>query len=287
MEDGKRSHSSKSESRPGSKLTQLRTSQSTIHVLQVAKAPGIGNLSRQGKSVASLGQPFKAVTLKRVPLLAGERTQQLAKLLDISHVLAAPVPPQPSQDIYKATVERLLTERNSRPKTRQITRHLSPPPVKTNTDGNLPEQEHSKPKVALQDGGIEEVGSAGSDLEEQDPPMSSPTKLRAVSMHALVEDTLVSNIQKLPKIRKLLYECNRQCNQFSQFYQEARTTLDYPLHSKKQSSRIIEALGLKPHFDESPGKRKRIDHGVYFDIECGGDKAGGARDILELKVNSS
>lgn len=106
-------------------------------------------------------------------------------------------------------------------------------------------------------------------------------------MHALVEDTLVSNIQKLPKIRKLLYECNRQCNQFSQFYQEARTTLDYPLHSKKQSSRIIEALGLKPHFDESPSKRKRIDNGVYFDIECGGDKAGGARDILELKVNQS
>ena len=63
------------------------------------------------------------------------------------------------------------------------------------------------------------------------------------------------------------------------------------MHSKKQSSRIIEALGLNPQYDELINKkRSKISSDpniVFFDIECGGDKVGGARDMLEVKVNQS
>lgn len=75
----------------------------------------------------------------------------------------------------------------------------------------------------------------------------------------------------------------KELNQFNQTH----------VSPKKQASRLLNAIGL--NIDNNPAFKKRgarTSHShdpniVLFDIECGGDKSGGARDILELRVNSS
>ncbi len=96
-------------------------------------------------------------------------------------------------------------------------------------------------------------------------------------MHGLVEDTLIANIQKFGKIKRQLYKCSRECNQFESSSED-----------KKQTSRRIETLGMNPRYEgrRRGGIRSNYDPNiVMFDLKCGGDKYQGARDILEIKVN--
>ena len=91
----------------------------------------------------------------------------------------------------------------------------------------------------------DDVGETSEQSECQEPIMNAKyqvehsPKAGRVSMHGLIEDTFIANIQKLGKVKRSLYQCSRECNQFSGQYHESTK-------SRKQTARIIEALGLNP-----------------------------------------
>ena len=90
-----------------------------------------------------------------------------------------------------------------------------------------------------------DVEETSEQSECQEPIMNAryheehSPKAGRVSMHGLIEDTFIANIQKLGKVKRRLYQCSRECNQFSSQYHESPK-------SRKQTARIIEALGLNP-----------------------------------------
>ena len=86
-------------------------------------------------------------------------------------------------------------------------------------------------------------------------------------MDGLIEDTFIANIQRLNRIKRRLYQCSRECNQFSLGAASASP--------KKQASRIIEALGMNPMYS-GYSRRPKVSQDpniVMFDIECGGARA--------------
>jgi hypothetical protein len=120
----------------------------------------------------------------------------------------------------------------------------------------------------------------GGPLDEEGRPPFEPV---GASLNCLIEDTLIHNILRLPKVKKNLLECTRQCNAYSQAHNSP----------KKQSSRLLNAIGLNPDGGPLPARVPKPNalgadpNIIYFEVECGGSKSGGARDIVELKVNHS
>ena len=105
-------------------------------------------------------------------------------------------------------------------------------------------------------------------------------KVQTFSMDGLIEDTFIANIQRLNRVKRKLYQCSKECNEFSLRGSSPR----------RQASRILEALGMNPTYTLNPRRKTKALNDpnlVLFDIECGGDKVQGARDILEVRVNQS
>eukprot|EP00347_Sterkiella_histriomuscorum_P009154 403342313 len=102
-------------------------------------------------------------------------------------------------------------------------------------------------------------------------------KEEKIDLDTFIEDTFISNMQQLGKLKKKLIECTREYRQYT-----------FTHSPRKHHSRIIDSLGLNP-LSKMSNKISRISKDpniVYLDINCS-DKYGGARDIIEIKVNKS
>jgi hypothetical protein len=92
-----------------------------------------------------------------------------------------------------------------------------------------------------------------------------------------LDEELIGGMKGFLKIKSTIIEATKECRTYAFSY-----------NAKRQPVRIIESIGMNP-MDKLHLKRNRISNDpniVYFDIDCS-DKYGGARDIVEIKVNKS
>ncbi|CDW86594.1 UNKNOWN [Stylonychia lemnae] len=123
---------------------------------------------------------------------------------------------------------------------------------------------------------MEIIESTSPDQNKSQPQNDEQVGAK-IDIDTFIEDTFIFNIQKLTKVKKKMIDCTREYRKF--------TITHSP---RKHHSRIIEALGLNP-LDKMSRRKVKMSKDpnlVFIELDCS-EKYGGARDIIEIKVNKS